>query len=61
MDARAGAITEAIGAGAALEDVRHAATHSDISMTQRYSRGSAEKVAKVMQLRVKHRTRMTDE
>lgn len=55
MDARAGAITEATDAGASLEDVRHAATHSDIAMTQRYSRGSAEKVAKVMQLRVEHR------
>lgn len=57
MDARAGAITEATDAGASLEDVRHAATHSDIAMTQRYSRGSAEKVANVMKLRVVHRTK----
>jgi hypothetical protein len=37
MDSRAGAISEATDAGAELEHVRHAATHSDISMTQRYS------------------------
>lgn len=61
MDARAGAITEATDAGASLEDVRHAATHSDISMTQRYSRGSAEKVANVMKLRVVHRTKTNPE
>ena len=61
MDARAGAITEATDAGASLEDVRHAATHSDISMTQRYSRGSAEKVANVMRLRVEHRTKTKPE
>lgn len=61
MDARAGAITEATDAGASLEDVRHAATHSDISMTQRYSRGSVEKVANVMKLRVVHRTKTNPE
>lgn len=57
MDSRAGAISEATDAGAALEDVRHAATHGDIKMTQRYSRGSAEKTAKVMQLRSAHRNK----
>ncbi len=55
MDSRAGAISEATDAGAQLEDVRHAATHSEISQTQRYSRGSADKVAKVMKLRAAHR------
>ncbi len=55
MDSRAGAISEATDAGAELEHVRHAATHRDISMTQRYSRGSADKVAKVMKLRAAHR------
>lgn len=59
MDARAGAITEAVAAGAALEDIRHAATHSDIAMTQRYSRGSAEKVSNVMKLRLEHRSKPT--
>lgn len=57
MDSRAGAITEATDAGAELEHIRHAATHSDISMTQRYSRGSAEKTAKVMQIRAEHRNK----
>lgn len=55
MDTRAGAITEATDAGADLEHVRHAATHSDISMTQRYSRGAREKTDNVMQLRAKNR------
>lgn len=55
MDSRAGAISEATDAGAELEHVRHAATHSDIAMTQRYSRGSADKVAKVMKLRAAFR------
>jgi site-specific recombinase XerD len=57
MDTRSGAITEATDAGAQLEDVRHAATHSDISMTQKYSRGSADKTAKVMQMRAAHRNK----
>jgi hypothetical protein len=61
MDSRSGAITEATDAGAELEDVRHAATHSDIAMTQRYSRGSAEKVAKVMRLRVAHRNKPAED
>jgi hypothetical protein len=47
MDSRAGAITESTDAGASLEDVRHAATHSDIKMTMRYSRGEAEKIKSV--------------
>lgn len=55
MDTRSGAISEATDAGAELELVRHAAAHSQASMTARYSRGSEEKIAKVMQLRVKHR------
>jgi hypothetical protein len=57
MDTRAGAISEATDAGADLEHVRHAATHSDIQMTQRYSRGSTDKVAGVMQLRADHRNK----
>jgi site-specific recombinase XerD len=54
MDTRAGAITEALQAGANLEDVRKAATHSDTSMTVRYSRGDQQAVAEVMQLRAKN-------
>jgi hypothetical protein len=55
MDSRAGAISEATDAGADLEHVRHAATHGDISMTQRYSRAGAEKTANVMRIRAEHR------
>jgi hypothetical protein len=57
MDSRAGAISEATDAGADLEHVRHAATHSDSAMTQRYSRGSKDKVAGVSRLRVAHRNK----
>lgn len=55
MDTRAGAITEATEAGAELEHVRHAATHSDISMTQRYSRGAREKTDNVLSIRANAR------
>lgn len=57
MDSRAGAITEATQAGAELEHIKHAATHSDIGMTQRYSRDAASKTAKVMQMRAAGRNR----
>jgi site-specific recombinase XerD len=57
MDSRAGAISEATDAGADLESVRHAATHGDISMTQRYSRAGAEKTASVMRKRIEHRNK----
>jgi hypothetical protein len=56
-DSRAGAITEATDAGADLEHIRHAATHSDISMTQKYSRGSSDKNAIVQKLRLEHRNK----
>jgi hypothetical protein len=55
MDSRAGAISEATDAGADLEHIRQAATHSDIAMTQRYSRGDADKTANVLRIRVAHR------
>ncbi len=57
MDSRAGAITEATQSGADLEHIRHAATHGDISMTQRYARGAAEKTAIVMRMRVEGRNK----
>ena len=61
MDTRAGAISEATDAGADLEHVRHAATHSNISMTQRYSRGAEDKIENVQKLRSEHRkNRVTD-
>lgn len=57
MDTRAGAITEALAAGALLENVRKAATHSDVGMTQRYSRGDKDAVADVMKLRGESRNK----
>ncbi len=55
MDSRAGGITEATEAGADLEHVKHAATHSDIAQTQRYSRGATDKIAGVQKSRIEHR------
>lgn len=55
MDSRSGGITEASDAGAEMEHIRHAATHSDISMTARYSRNSAAKITKVQQKRLEGR------
>jgi hypothetical protein len=55
MDSRAGGITEASDAGAPLEHIRHAATHSDIQTTQGYSRGAADKTANVLEMRALHR------
>jgi len=57
MDSRAGGITEASDAGAEMEHIRHAATHSDIAMTQKYSRNSAEKIANVQRIRVDGRNK----
>lgn len=57
MDTRAGAITEATEADVPLEHIKHAATHSDIATTQRYSRGAAEKTAGVLISRVEFRNR----
>lgn len=55
MDSRAGAITEATQAGAPLESIKQAATHSDIGMTQRYARGQEEKTADVQRARAEFR------
>ncbi len=57
MDSRSGAISEGIAAGASMEMVRHAATHSDMSQTADYDRGQAEATAKVMKLRMESRNR----
>ena len=57
MDSRAGGITEATDAGAELEHVRHAATHSDIKMTQKYSRGNEGKVRNVQLKRAEFRNK----
>lgn len=57
MDSRSGAISEAISAGAPIEFVRHAATHSDISQTADYDRTQATSTATVMRLRVENRNK----
>lgn len=54
-DTRATAITEGTDAGADLESVRHAASHSNVSMTARYSRNATKKTAEVMTKRAAHR------
>lgn len=61
MDSRAGAITEASDAGANLEHIRHAATHSDIGMTQKYSRNSDDKIVNVQIARLEFRKRPKNE
>lgn len=58
MDSRAGAISEAIEAGARHEHVRHNATHSDIAMTQKYDRGADEAIALVQRLRFEKRNKI---
>lgn len=60
MDSRAGGISEATDAGADIEHVRHAATHSNTSTTARYSRGTTEKIANVMQIRSAFRNKKDD-
>jgi hypothetical protein len=57
MDSRSGAISEAIQAGAPIEFVRHAATHSDVSQTADYDRAQAEATAKVMRMRMESRNK----
>lgn len=51
MDSRAGAITEALLAGAPPDSVRKSATHATLPMTMRYSRGDAEASSEVAQIR----------
>jgi hypothetical protein len=55
MDARAGGISEADDAGAALDDIRSQAAHAQASTTARYVRGTIGKSRKVAQLRTAHR------
>lgn len=52
MDARAGGITEGSDAGADLDHLRHAATHTNTSTTSRYNRDALSKSRKVSHLRV---------
>lgn len=62
MDSRAGAITEALLAGAPLDSVRKSATHSNSNMTQRYSRGDSDASSEVAQFRIadRNKRRTTD-
>jgi hypothetical protein len=55
MDSRAGAVTEAIDAGAGIEHVRHHATHSNVSMTSRYDRATVTKTRAVARIRAASR------
>jgi hypothetical protein len=57
QDSRAGGATEAIDAGADLEFVRQAMTHSNIATTTRYSRSPATKTSTVLKLRAAHRSK----
>src|SRR5262245_29438343 len=58
MDSRAGAITEGLDAtDGNLNAVKHAATHGNIAMTQRYDRSGAKIVEDVMEKRQAHRNR----
>jgi hypothetical protein len=56
-DSRAGAISEASDAGADMEHIRQAATHSNRATTEKYSRNPAEKTANVSRIRVEHRNK----
>ena len=59
MDARAGAVTEALDYGADLTDVSRAATHANVAMTRRYDRESEEAAARVAEARKQGRGRKT--
>ncbi|MFG1377334.1 hypothetical protein [Xanthobacter autotrophicus] len=61
MDARAGAVTEALDAGAQPNDVMNAAGHTQLSTTQGYDRGMLKKTARVAQLRVASRKKKDSE
>lgn len=58
MDARAGAVTEALEAGADLTKVSRAATHSDVEMTKRYDRETDEAIVEVAAVRKKARRKV---
>lgn len=59
MDSRAGAITEALGAGANIDQVRKGATHSTQQMTARYSRDILDATTSVMKVRAASRLNKT--
>lgn len=55
MDARAGAISESLDAGADAFDVMNAATHTKLSTTQGYNRERVEQTSRVAKLRMARR------
>ena len=55
MDARAGAISEALDAGADLFDVMSAATHTQLTTTRGYNRERVEQTSRVARLRLEKR------
>lgn len=62
MDSRAGGITEAFEAGADEDQIRQAATHSSVNMTQRYNRRSSlETISDVQNARVENRKKARTE
>lgn len=57
MDSRAGAVSEAFEAGAEPADVMRAATHTQMSTTMLYNRGSVVQSGRVAELRAARRRR----
>ncbi len=55
MDSRAGAITEALEAGANIETVARAATHSKALMTERYERRNESSITEIVAVRKANR------
>ncbi len=52
MDSRSGGITEATMSGASIEFIKHAATHANMSTTERYARNKSGKIRDVQQKRI---------
>lgn len=60
MDSRAGGITEAFDSGASPDNIRAAATHSELATTQGYNRGDElHRSSAVMKARTRNRGRTT--
>lgn len=59
MDSRAGAVSEALSAGAEATDVMRAATHQQLSTTMIYNRETIEQSSRVAQLRLARRSEQT--
>lgn len=57
MDSRAGAVSEADDAEADIDDIREHATHSQVSMTRRYSRHKERKIERVQLARLAARNK----